>query len=51
MTLRFTVLGYEIARVTLDIEHAGTPSLTSVAEKGVEGMSSWWIQKMLKRRH
>lgn len=50
MVLRFTVLGYEIARVTLDIEHSDTPSLTSVAEKGVEGLSAWWVSKMLKRR-
>lgn len=57
MTLRFTVLGYEIAKVTLDIEHDQAPNLAAAAQKprvfvtaverGVKAVSKSWIKRMI----
>lgn len=47
MTLRFTVLGFELAKVTLDIEHQETPSITNTVERGVKAVSREWIKRMI----
>jgi hypothetical protein len=58
MVLRFTVLGYEIAKVTLDIEHADhAPNLAALAqqprkferavEQGIKAVSKSWVKRMI----
>lgn len=47
MTLRFTVLGFELARLTLDIEHRDLPSVTTSLERGVKAVSRAWIKRMV----
>jgi hypothetical protein len=47
MTLRFTVLGFEIARVTLDIEHNELPHVATAVERGVKAVSKVWVKRMV----
>lgn len=47
MTLRFTVLGFELARVTLDIEHHELPSVTTAVERSVKAVSKAWVKRMI----
>lgn len=47
VTLRFTVLGYEVAKVTLDMEHDSHVSATSAVERGVKAVSRAWIKRMV----
>ena len=50
MTLRFNILGFEIARVELDIEHPEAPSIAeTVVEKSVGIVSDWWLKRLFKR--
>lgn len=65
MTLRFEILGFELARIELDIEQKHEPivetgrsaaaraELRSPAErvvgKGVQTMSRWWVGRMFKQ--
>lgn len=52
MTLRFTVLGYELARITLDIEHRDLPPVTTAVEhaveRGVKAISKSWVKRMVR---
>lgn len=52
MTLRFTLLGYEVARITLDIEPHGLPSVTTAVEhaveRGVKAISKSWVKRMVR---
>lgn len=49
MTLRFNILGYEIARIELDLdEDESKEEKVSVLDKGTKKMSSWWVRRMMK---
>lgn len=46
MTLRFELLGYEVARITVDVE----PTLESpekVVDKAVKSISKRWVKHMI----
>lgn len=46
MTLTFKILGYEVARLDLDIEHDDpTPP---VIDQGIKKMSRWWVGRMAR---
>lgn len=51
MTLRFTVLGFELARLELDLEHHELPSVTTAVEhaveRGVKAVSKSWVKRMI----
>lgn len=46
MTLRFTVLGFELAKVTLDIE-PHEHELSTVVERGIKAVSKAWVKRMV----
>lgn len=46
MKLRFSVLGFELARITIDIERDETPIAETVVAKVVSGTSRWWTKRM-----
>ncbi|ALF00931.1 hypothetical protein SEA_SERENITY_64 [Mycobacterium phage Serenity] len=47
--ISFKLLGYEIARIEFDFGETSEATDT-VVEKVVDGMSGWWVERMLKRR-
>lgn len=49
MTLKFQILGLELARIELDIEQRHEPIVETVVGKGVQTMSRWWVGRMFGR--
>lgn len=47
MKLRFTLLGFELARIDLDIPESDDREITAI-DKGVKGMTGWWVSRMNK---
>lgn len=45
MTLRFTILGYEVARIELQADPAVEP--VRVADKAVKSISRLWVRHMV----
>jgi hypothetical protein len=50
MDITLTILGYEIAKIKINTEAplAGLPEV-GVIETVVDGVSDWWVRRMLKR--
>lgn len=48
MKLTFRVLGYEIARIDLDIEQTDEPEQVTVADKGKKAISRWFFKGMVR---
>lgn len=46
MTLRFTLLGFEISRIELDIEREQQPTVSSVVDEGIKLVSKHWIKRL-----
>lgn len=46
MKLRFNVLGFELARIELDIVREDIPTVETVVSKVVTGTSRWWTKRM-----
>jgi hypothetical protein len=51
VVLRFTFLGYEYASIALDIERSEPQPIGTLVESVVDGVSGWWVGRMLKRGH
>lgn len=46
MTIRFKILGYEIA--TLELDGGATPNTITPLDRGVKGLSNWFYHRMTK---
>jgi hypothetical protein len=52
MNIKLVVLGYELGRIQIDLP-AGITSPQEpekLVEALVDGVSGWWVQRMMKRR-
>lgn len=45
MTLSFKVLGFELARIDLELPPAAVRELTPL-DRGIKGMSNFWVRRM-----
>lgn len=48
ITIRFRVLGHEVASWTLDVDIAGDPGDLTPVDYGIKRMSRWWVSRMGK---
>lgn len=47
MTLRINILGFEVAKVDLDMGEQ-TPAAPTVAEKAIHTTTKWWLGRLFK---
>lgn len=52
MNIKLVVLGYELGRIQIDLPvDVSVPSEPEkLVEALVDGVSGWWVQRMLKRK-
>jgi hypothetical protein len=46
MTLRFNLLGYEIANIELDFGEAADDRHVTALDRGIKKMSGFWVGRM-----
>lgn len=57
MKLRFSVLGVELARISLDVERDFSPAAEALVrtpeprliDRGVKAVSALWVQRMMSK--
>ena len=49
MDITLTIFGYEVAKIKINLPPAAAVEQVPAIDRGIEVISDWWVQRMLKK--